>query len=162
MKNTIRIIGILVFTLIGCYLGFSCYRIETPTNHPTCTSLFGQLNLGFEHNPPFIIIGVIGLLFTLFLPTVIVISSFFYQLRFKSMTRLLFICVFLASLFFSSLSLIVTGIYVLNIEVTHIYWVMPVWNFSGTLWALLLALPVKKRIALIHWPFENREDKKTA
>ena len=157
MKNSSRIIYIIVFLLIGMYLGFSCYKIDLPTENPTYNSLLGQL--GNRNKLIVLLTSIAASIFTLFLPVVITCLSFFYQYRFKRNTRVSFIGIFFLSLSISILYLSGTSIHFFEVEYTYNYWLIHIWNFSGTLWILLLALPFKKRILLIHWPFDYAEHK---
>ena len=157
MKNSSRIVYILFFLLIGLYLGFSCYKIVLPTENPSCSSLLGQL--GNRNKFLVLLTSLATSIFSLFLPVVIVCLSFFYSYRFKRIVRVLFIGIFAISLFISILYLFGTSISFFEVEYTYNYWLIHIWNFSGSLWALLLALPFKQRTPFIHWPFDSREEK---
>lgn len=158
MKNFNRLIFLALFILVGFYLGFSPYKIQAPySDSPHFISLFG--NLGNRDRLLVLFVLILVSLPTLFLPSIIVLLSFFCRYKFKRRIRLMFIIIFLLSLFVSIFLFVLTRfVHFYKPQFTYHFWLIHIWNFSGVLWTLLLAISFKRRIPLIHWPFDDRED----
>lgn len=92
----------------------------------------------------------------LFIPSVIVGLSFFWKFPLSSVKKLMFSGLLLISLFVSFYYIMMdsgSG----NYEETVILNLISYYNLFSMLWLLLLVLPIKERIPLIHWPFDEKK-----
>src|SRR5690606_28382766 len=113
--------------------------------HLACNSLLGKL--GNRNKPLVFFTSMLTSIPTLFLPSVIVSLSFFCNYSFKRRNRLMFLTIFFLSLFVSIFIFLATSfVYFYKPLFSYNFWFIHIWNFSGVLWVLLLAIPFKRRV----------------
>ena len=157
MKNVKKLVFLILFIAVGICLITSCYEIDTKDKYPckTMLSILKPREIN-SYLDPFKALPV-------FVPSILIILSFFCKYPFKIKTKLFLILLFIGSLFCSFFLLFLGGLkfiedgYELNIP---IYLFIQLWNISSTFWLLFLIFPWEKRVPLIHWPFDSSEEKK--
>ena len=147
MKNSVKVILFVISISVSFYLTFVCFDL---LYKKSCTSYYSQLmepdHMNYYLDPLF------GL--PLFCIPLILLISFVVKYPLKGWGKIIVICCIPILLFTWFGGLMLRG-YGINMN----YLFIQIWNFSGTLWALLLALPFKQRISFIHWPFDSRKEK---